>query len=84
LISTKASFQWIGINIMKLLTIIRKENWYIVIAMDYLTKWLIAKALKEATAKAVSSFVYRRIIHEHGYLEILQNDQETHFVNRVI
>ncbi len=52
--------------------------------MDYFTKWLIAKALKEATAKAVSRFIYQKIICEHGYPEILQSDQGMHFVNRVI
>ena len=52
--------------------------------MDYFTKWPIAKALKKATAKAVSKFIYQKIICEHGYPEVLQSDQETHFVNRVI
>ncbi len=66
------------------LIIMRKGNRYIVIAMDYFTKWLIAKVLKEATAKAVSKFIYQKIICEHGCLEVLQSDQETHFVNRVI
>jgi len=52
--------------------------------MDYFTKWPIAKALKEAIAKAVSKFIYQKIICEHGCPEVLQSDRETHFVNRVI
>src|SRR6266540_2533489 len=52
--------------------------------MDYFTKWLIAKALKEATAKAVSKFIYQKIICEHEYPEVLQSDRGTHFVNRII
>ena len=52
--------------------------------MDYFTKWSIAEALKEAMAKAVSSFVYRKVICEHGCLEIFQSDRGIHFVNRVI
>src|SRR6266542_6433961 len=47
-IPAKAPFQRIGINIMELLTITRRGNRYIVTAMDYFTKWPIAKALKEA------------------------------------
>ncbi len=64
--------------------ITKKENRYIVIAMDYFTKWSIAKAIKEATAKTVSKFIYEKIICEHGCLQVLQSDQRTHFVNRVI
>ncbi len=52
--------------------------------MDYFTKWPIAKALKEATAKAVSKFIYQKIICEHGCSEVLQSDRGIHFVNRVI
>ncbi len=52
--------------------------------MDYFTKWPIAKAFKEATAKAVSKFIYQKIICEHGCLEVLQSNRGTHFVNKVI
>jgi len=52
--------------------------------MDYFTKWPMVKALKEATAKAVSKFIYQKIICEHGCLEVLQSDRGIHFVNRVI
>ncbi len=44
-------------------------------AMDYFTKWPIAKALKKAIAKTVSKFIYQRIICEYGCLEVLQSDQ---------
>ena len=69
---------------MRPLTITRQENRYIVTVMDYFTKWVIAKALKEAMAKAVSKFIYQKIICEHGCPEVLQSDRGTHFVNRVI
>ena len=41
-------------------------------------------SLERATVKAVSSFIYRKIICEYGYPEILQSDRGTHFVNRMI
>src|SRR6266498_3766914 len=84
LIEPRAPFQRIGIDIVGPLTITKKGNRYIVTAMDYFTKWLIVKAIKEATAKTVSKFIYEKIICEHGCLQVLQNDQETHFVNRVV
>ncbi len=64
--------------------ITRRGNHYIVTVIDYFIKWSIAKALKEATEKAVSKFIYQKIICEHGCSEVLQSDQETHFINRVI
>ena len=53
-------------------------------AMNYFTKWPIVKALKEVTARTVSKFIYQKIICEHECSEVLQSDQKTHFVNRVI
>ena len=84
LIELKVPFQRIGIDIVGSLTIIKKENRYIVIAMDYFTKWLIAKAIKETTVKTISKFIYERIICKYGCSQILQSDQRIHFMNRVI
>ena len=70
-IPAKVPFQWIGIDIVGPLTITRQGNRYIVTAMDYFTKWPIAKAFKETMAKAVSKFIYQKIICEHGCLEVL-------------
>jgi len=55
-----------------------------VTAMDYFTKWPIVKALKETTVKAVSKFIYQKIICEYGCPKVLQSDRKTYFVNRVI
>ena len=44
------------------------------IAIDYFNKWPIAEALKKATAKAISNFIYKRIIYEYRYSEIFQSD----------
>ena len=52
--------------------------------MDYFIKWPIAKSFKEMTVKAMSKFIYEKIICEHGCSEALQSDRETHFVNRII
>ncbi len=40
--------------------------------------------LKEATTRVMSKFIYQKIICKHGYPEILQSDQDMHFVNKVI
>ena len=71
LIKPKASFQRIRIDIVGPLIITKKGNRYIVTAMDYFTKWPIAKVIKEATAKTISKFIYEKIICEYGYPQIL-------------
>src|SRR6266498_5546173 len=83
-IKPKAPFQRIRIDIVGPLTITKKGNRYIVTAMDYFTKWLIAKAIKEAIAKTVSKIIYEKIICEHGCPQVLQSDRKTYFINRVI
>ena len=83
LIELKAPFQRIGIDIVGPLIITKKRNRYIVTAMDYFTKWLIVKAIKEVTAKTVSKFIYEKIICEHGCPQVLQSDRGTHFINSV-
>src|SRR6266540_6870183 len=70
-IEPKAHFQRIGIDIVGPLTITKKENRYIVTAMDYFIKWPIAKAIKEAIAKTVCKFIYEKIICEHGCPQVL-------------
>ncbi len=74
LIEPKAPFQKIEIDIIGSLTITKKENRYIVTAIDYFTKWLIAKTIKEAIAKTISKFIYEKIICEHGCPQVLQSD----------
>ena len=71
LIKPKVLFQRIGIDIVGLLTITKKENRYIMIAMDYFTKWPIVKAIKETIVKTISKFIYKKIICEHGCSQVL-------------
>ena len=52
--------------------------------MNYLTKWLEAKPLTNATAEAVAQFIYDEIICRHGAPSVLISDQGTHFKNKVI
>ena len=59
-------------------------NKYIVVAVDHFTKWPEARAIKEATAKEVSTFIYEEIICRHGCPKKIITDRGTHFNNRMI
>ena len=83
-IRTKAPFYQIGIDIVGPLPVTDKGNRYIVVAMDYFTKWPEAKALPDATAKEVSNFIYEDIICRHGCPEKIISDRGTHFNNQIM
>ena len=77
-------FDRIGIDIVGPLPVTSNRNQFIVVAMDYLTKWPEARAIRKANAANVEAFIKEDIIARHGCpLEIL-SDQGTHFVNATI
>jgi len=83
-IEVKDPFQQIGIDIVGPLPITPRENRYIVVATDYLTKWPEARALKRADAASVVDFIYEEIICRHGCPKIILSDRGTHFRNQMV
>lgn len=77
-------FYQIGIDIVGPLPRTANGNRYIVVAIDYLTKWPEAKALIEATAEQVAQFIYDDIICRHGCPTQILSDRGTHFNNQMI
>ena len=61
-----------------------RENRYIIVAVDYFSRWPEAKPLKEANAQTVAEFIYDEIICRFGAPQIIQTDRGTHFANEVI
>src|SRR6266511_1108529 len=77
-------FERWGIDIVGPLPITREGNRYIVVAMDYFSRWPEAKLLKAANAETVATFIYEKIICRFRAPRIIQSDRGTHFVNEVI
>ena len=55
---------------------------YILLAVDYVSKWVEAKATKRAYAKTVVDFVKDRIFSRFGVPRVIISDRGTHFCNR--
>jgi len=72
------------INIIGSLSITREGNRYIVIAIDYFTKWSEVRVIKIANMEMVVTFIYEEIICRFGSPRVLQSDKRIHFVNEVI
>src|SRR6266498_5552562 len=76
-------YQW-GIDIVGPLTETSRENKYIVVAIDYFTKYPEARALANANARNVANFLYEDIICRYGCPRKIISDKETHFNNQII
>ena len=77
-------FDRVGIDLVGPLPITKNGNRYIAVAIEYLTKWPEARAIKRADAKSVADFIYEDIICRHGCPKELLSDQGTHFVNKIV
>src|SRR6266540_2165152 len=83
-IKIKESFYQWGIDIVGPLTETSRGNKYIVVAIDYFTKYPEARALANANARNVANFLYEDIICRHGCPRRIISDRGTHFNNQVI
>jgi len=83
-IKIKEPFYQIGIDFVGPLPITERGNRYIIVAMDYFTKWPEARAVSEATAKETSRFIYEDIICRHGCPKKILSDRGSHFNNQLI
>ena len=57
---------------------------YIIVAIDYLTKWVEAKATPKNTARTTAKFLFENIFTRYGLPLEIVSDQGVHFVNEVI
>ena len=57
---------------------------YIIVATDYLTKWVEAKATVRNDARTTAKFLYENIFTRFGLPIELVSDRGSHFVNEVI
>src|ERR1041384_865811 len=83
-LEVKEPFHRIGIDIKGPLPITSKGNRYIIVAMDYFTKWPEARAIPDIKADTVAQFIYEEIICRHGVPKEILSDRGTSFVNQVI
>jgi hypothetical protein len=57
---------------------------YIINAIEYLTRWVEARVIKECSATTAAHFIFDDIITRFGFPMILMSDQGTHFINKTI
>ena len=57
---------------------------FIIVAMDYLTKWVEAKATVKNDARTTAKFWYKNVFTRYGLPIEIVSDQGVHFINEVI
>jgi hypothetical protein len=83
-IPVKAPFKLIGIDFVGPLPKTKNGNRYIIVAMDYMTKWPEAKPVQKVTAEETVKFIYEEIICQHGCPQEILMDRGTHFNNQLV
>jgi hypothetical protein len=58
-----------------------KGHRFVLVTMDYFTKWTEVVPLKNMTHKEVIEFITKHIIHRFGIPQTLMTDQGTSFVS---
>jgi transposase InsO family protein len=61
-----------------------KGHRFVLVAMDYFTKWIEAVPLKNMTHKEVIEFITEHIIHRFNIPQTLTTDQGTSFVSKEV
>ena len=61
-----------------------KGNRYVIVAVDYFTKWAEATAVEEADAQTVVRFIHTDIITRHGVPKEITSDRGTEFLNQLV
>ena len=77
-------FDRVGIDYVGPLPRTTQGNRYIIVATEYLTKWVEAAAVPDCTAKTTAQFIYQDIICRHGTPKEILTDRATSFQNELI
>ena len=81
---TMEPFYHIGIDVMGLLPRIITGKRYIVLTIDFFTKWVEAESLEEADAQTIVKFIHSKVVCQHGVPKEITSDRGTEFLNKLV
>nr|GEY04545.1 hypothetical protein [Tanacetum cinerariifolium] len=73
-------YQW-GMDILGPLPQEARKSEFVIVAIDYFTKWIEAKPLARITRKDVKKFVWDNIVCRFGLPHVIVTENETQFIN---
>ena len=84
LIQVGRAFEHIGIDLVGPLPITTRNNQYIIVATDYLTRWPKAKAVPNTEAETLARFIFEEIVCKHGVPKIIFSANAKNFISKVV
>ena len=77
-------FQLVGIDYCGPFKRTPRENQYVLCITDYFTRWIIAIALPDCSAKTTAEAIFNEYICRYGVPVTVLSDQGTHFNNQLM
>src|SRR3954451_11033268 len=81
---TSKPFYHLGIDVLGPLPQTLQGNRYVILSVDFFSKWPEAKAVESANAHSIAQFIYDEIICRHGVPQELTSDRGSEFCNELI
>ena len=83
-IKVGGAFEMVGIDILGPFVKSHSGNVYVIVATDYLTKWIEVKATPTGTARDVSIFLVENILCRHGAPTKIISDRGAVFASQIM
>ena len=77
-------FERIGIDLIGPLPLTPTRKRYIIVAIDYLTKWIEARPITAKEAEKITQFLFEEIITQHGVSKKILLDNGLEFANQTM
>ena len=74
-VNSQQPFGRIGIDLIGPFPQSVSKNKYVIVAVDYFTKWVIVKAIPRATTEEIVDFFVKRVVLQHGAPLFLISDR---------
>jgi transposase InsO family protein len=84
IVPTGLPFERFGLDFVTTKSTTRSGMKYIITAIDHATRWIVAKAVKEMTAKVVVAFLYKEIVMNYGAPYEIITDRGSQFLSRCL